>query len=84
MSVVDASDLYDSLLCPGHLQQKLRLDDEPSTSEIPIVTEQVKKVTIIGAGTPGPRKHSYNDIPKPDSQRWEIELFEQRNGLGGI
>ena len=54
--------------------------------EIPITTEQVKRVAIIGAGTSGlaALKTFVHDIPKPDGQRWEIEVFEQRNGLGGI
>jgi len=78
--------LYDWLSCPGYLQQTLRLDDEPSTSEIPTTTEQVKRVAIVGAGTAGlaALKTFIHDIPKPDGQRWEIELFEQRDDLGGI
>ena len=78
--------LYDWLSCPGSLQRTLRLDDEPSTSEIQTTTEQVKRVAIIGAGTAGlaTLKTFIHDIPKPDGQRWEIELFEQRSGLGGI
>ena len=49
-------------------------------------TEQVKRVAIIGAGTAGlaALKTFVHDTPKPDGQRWEIELFEQRNDLGGI
>ena len=78
--------LYDWLSCPGSLQRTLRLDDEPSTSEIQTTTEQVKRVAIIGAGTAGlaTLKTFIHDIPKPDGQRWKIELFEQRSGLGGI
>ena len=64
----------------------LRLNNEPSTSKIPITTEQVKRVAIIGAGTSGlaALKTFVHDIPKPDGQRWETELFEQRNCLDGI
>jgi len=78
--------LYDWLPCPGSLQRTLRLGDEPSTSEIPTTTEQVKRAAIVGAGTAGlaALKTFIHDIPKPDGQRWEIELFERRNGLGGI
>ena len=78
--------LYDWLSCSEYLQQTLSLDDEPSTSEIPTTTEQVKRVAIVGAGTAGlaALKTFIHDIPKPDGQRWEIELFEQRDDLGGI
>ena len=71
--------LYDWLSCPDYLQRTLRLN---ATSELPIT----KKVAIIGAGTAGlaALKTFVYDIPKPDGQRWEIELFEQRNDLGGI
>jgi len=72
--------------CPEHLQQTLHLDSEHSTSELPFPTEQVKRVAIIGAGTSGlaALKTFVHDIPKPEGQRWEIELFEQRDGLGGV
>ncbi|KAF9648408.1 FAD/NAD(P)-binding domain-containing protein, partial [Thelephora ganbajun] len=45
-----------------------------------------KRVAIIGAGSAGfaALKTFVHDIPKPDGQRWEIDLFEQRNGLGGV
>jgi hypothetical protein len=78
--------LYDWLSCPEYLQQTLRLDDEDPTSELPIMTEQVKRIAIIGAGSAGlaALKTFVHDFPKPDGQRWEVELFEQRSGLGGI
>ena len=78
--------LYDWLSCPRYLQQALRLHDEDQTPELPITTEEVKRVAIIGAGTAGlaALKTFVHDTPKPDGQRWEIELFEQRNGLGGV
>jgi len=77
--------LYDRLSCSEYLQQTLRPNNEPSTSEIPATAEQVKRVAIIGAGTAGlaALKTFVHDIPKPDGQQWEIELFEQRNDLGG-
>ena len=67
-------------------QQTLRLEDETLTSELPIATEQVKRVLIIGAGTVGLAvlKAFIHDVPKLDDQRWEVELFEQRSDLGGI
>lgn len=78
--------LYDWLSCPEYLQQTLRSDDKGSTSELPITTGEVKRVAIIGAGTGGlaALKTFVHDIPKPDGLRWEIDLFEQRNNLGGI
>lgn len=80
------SSLYDLLSCPEHLQQTLPLDDKDPISELPITTGQVKRVAIIGGGTSGlaALKTFVCDIPKPDGQRWEIELFEQRNDLGGV
>lgn len=78
--------LFGWLSCPEYIQQTSPLSDEAPTSEFPIATEQVKRVAIIGAGTAGlaALKTFVHDIPKPDGQRWEIELFEQRNDLGGI
>jgi hypothetical protein len=78
--------LYDLLSCPGNLQRTLPLDGEPPTPETPTTTGQVKRVAIIGAGTAGlaALKTFIHDIPKPDGQLWEVELFERRNGLGGI
>ena len=78
--------LHDWLSCSEYPQATLRLEDEASTSQFPVTTEQVKRVAIIGAGVAGlaTLKTFTHDIPKPDGQRWEIELFEQRNGLGGI
>ena len=78
--------LYEWLSCPEHLQRTLRLDDRETASELPITTGQVKRVGIIGGGTSGlaALKTFVHDIPKPDGQRWEIELFEQRNDLGGV
>ena len=79
--------LYDWLSCPEYPQQTLRaLDDEASTSELRITSEQVKRIAIVGAGSGGlaALKTFVHDTPKPDGQRWEIELFEQRSGLGGI
>ena len=74
------STLYDWLSCPE------RLDDKDATSELPVAAGQVKRVAIIGGGTSGlaALKTFVHDIPKPDGQRWEIELFEQRNDLGGV
>ena len=75
--------LYGWLSCPEHPQQTLPLDDEVATSDLP---EQAKRIAIIGGGSGGlaALKIFVHDIPKPDGQRWEIELFEQRSGLGGI
>ena len=80
------STLYDWLSCPEHLQRTLCLDTEDTSPEFPIPAEQVKRVAIIGAGSGGlaALKTFIHDIPKPDGQRWEIELLEQRSGLGGI
>ena len=78
--------LYDWLSCSEYPPKPLRLEDDALTSELPITTGQVKRVAIIGAGTAGlaALKTFIHDIPKPDGQRWEIVLFEQRSGLGGI
>jgi hypothetical protein len=78
--------LYNLLSCPGNSQQTSHPDDEPPTPETSTTAEQVKRVAIIGAGTAGlaALKTFIHDIPKPDGQRWEVELFERRNGLGGI
>ena len=81
------SALYDWLSCPEHFQRPLlRLNDKDATSEPPITTERIKRVAIVGGGTGGlaALKTFVYDIPKPDGQRWEIELFEQRDDLGGI
>ena len=78
------STLYDWFPCPERLQRTLRVDDKDTSPEFPITTEQVKWVAIIGAGSGGlaALKTFVHDIP--DDQRWEIELFEQRSGLGGV
>ena len=78
--------LFDWLSCPEHVQRTSRLSDEASITEFPVAIEQVKRVAIIGAGTAGlaALKTFVHDTPKPDGQRWEIELFEQRSDLGGI
>ena len=80
------STLYDWLSCPDRLQRALRVDNDDTSPEFPITTEQVKRVAIIGAGSGGlaALKTFMHDIPKPDDQRREIELFEQRSGLGGV
>jgi len=80
------SALHDLLSCSEYSQTTLRVEGEASTSQLPITTEQVKRVAIIGAGTAGlaALKTFAHDIPKPDGQRWEVELFEQRSSLGGI
>ena len=77
---------YDWLSCPERLQRTLRLDTEDKSPEFPITTGQVKRVAIVGGGSGGlaALKTFVHDIPKPDGQRWEIELFEQRSGLGGV
>ena len=73
------------ICCFPERQRTFRLDKD-ATSELPIMTEQVKRVAIIGGGTSGlaALKTFLYDIPKPDGQRWEIELFERRDDLGGI
>jgi len=80
------SALHDWLSCSEYPQTTLCPGDEASTSQLPVTTEQVKRVAIIGAGTAGlaALKTFTHDIPKPDGQLWEVELFEQRDGLGGI
>ena len=80
------STLYNWLSCPEHFQRTLRLDIDDATPEPSIEAEQIKRVAIIGAGTAGlaALKTFVYDIPKPDGQRWEIEVFEQRSDLGGI
>ena len=80
------SALHDWLSCSEYSQTTLRVEGEASTSQLPVTTEQVKRVAIIGAGTAGlaALKTFTHDIPKPDGQRWEVELFEQRSSLGGI
>ena len=80
------STLHDWLSCPERFQRTLHLDTEDTSPEFPATTEQVKRVAIVGAGSGGlaALKTFVHDIPKPDGQRWEIELFERRNGLGGI
>ena len=82
------SALHDWLSCPEYLQRTLRLDDKDAAPGLPITVtaEQLKRVAIIGGGTAGltALKTFVHDIPKPDGQRWEIELFEQRNDLGGV
>ena len=77
--------LYDRLSCSEYLQQTPRPNDGPPTPEIPTTAKQVRRVAIIGAGTAGlaALKTFIHDIPKPDGQQWKIELFEQRNDLGG-
>ena len=78
--------LYSWLSCSDYPPKTLRIDDQSSISQLPATTEKSKRVAIIGAGSAGlaALKTFLHDIPKPDGQRWEIELFEQRNGLGGI
>ena len=78
--------LYDWLSYSEYFQQRLRPEGEASTPELSNTTEQVKRVAIVGAGTAGlaALKTFVHDIPKPDGQRWKIELFERRNDLGGI
>ena len=78
------SALYDWLSCPEYLQQTSRLGNKDATSEPPV--SNLKKVAIIGAGTAGltALKTFVYDIPKPDGQRWEVEVFEQRDDLGGV
>ena len=72
--------------CPEHIPQTLRIGSEALTSEFPVATEQVKRVAIVGAGNAGlaALKTFVHDIPKPDGQQWEIEVFERRTELGGI
>ena len=79
------SALYGWLSCSEH-SPKTSPHGEASTSEPRVGTEQVKRVAIIGAGSAGlaALKTFVHDIPKPNSQRWEVELFEQRSGLGGV
>ena len=78
--------LHDWMSCSEYPPNTFRLDGGASTSQLPATTEQVKRVAIIGAGTAGlaALKTFTHDIPKPDGQRWEIQLFEQRSDLGGI
>ena len=78
--------LHDWLSCPEYLQRTLRLDDKDGAPGPPLIAKEVKRVAIIGAGTAGlaALKTFVHDTPKPDGQRWEIELFEQRHDLGGI
>ena len=80
------STLYDWLSCPEHLQRTLCPHTGDTSPKFPIPAERVKRVAIIGAGSGGlaTLKTFMHDIPKPDGQRWEIELLEQRSGLGGI
>ena len=69
------------LSCPEHIQRTSPLSNPASTPE----PEQVRRVAIIGAGTAGltALKTFVHDTPKPAGQRWEIQVFEQRNDLGG-
>ena len=78
--------LFGWLSCPQGIQKVPRLDPEGSTAECPIITHQVKRIAIIGAGTSGlaALKTFIHDIPKRHGERWEIDLFERRNNLGGI
>lgn len=73
------------LSCPEHAQQTSGRGNETDTSGFSVAAEQVKRIAIIGAGTGGiaALKTFLHDIPKPEGQRWEIELFERRSGLGG-
>lgn len=73
------------LSCPEQAQQTLGRGNETDTSEFPVAVKQVKRIAVIGAGTGGlaALKTFLHDIPKPEGQRWEIELFERRSGLGG-
>ena len=79
------STLYKLPSRPEH-RRTLHLDDRETTSELPVAAGRVKRVAIIGGGTSGlaALKTFVHDIPKPDGQRWEIELFEQRDDLGGV
>lgn len=78
--------LFSWLSCPEYVQRTPCLSNQPLTSKSSIPTEDVKRVAIVGAGTSGlsALKTFLYDTPKPDGQRWEIELFEQRNDLGGL
>ena len=78
--------LFGWLSCPQGIQKVPRLDPEGSTTEFPIMTHQVKRIAIIGAGSGGlaALKIFIHDIPKRDGERWEIDLFERRSNLGGI
>lgn len=81
------SALYNWLTCPEYqIQRALGLSSKGTASELPVTTGQVKRVAIIGGGTAGlaALKTFVRDIPKPDGQHWEIELFEQRHDLGGV
>ena len=78
--------LFGWLSYPQGIQNASRLHPEGSTAEFPIMTHQVKRIAIIGAGSGGlaALKTFIHDIPKRDGERWEIDLFERRSNLGGI